>query len=161
MREQRLFDFTWIDIGASADYHVLAAVAQREIAALVETALDQCASCFYDNLFERHPPARRLFAADVLARRATLVDELLSLVSAADDLDEFLSRARVLGLRYQRRGIHAADYAFVGEALIAAIAAVVGDRWTAGAEASWRRMYALIEDAMLEGAGDGLFRPSA
>ena len=63
----------------------------------------------------------------------------------------------MLGLRHQRQGLHAADYAFVGEALIAAIAAVVGDGWTDEAEASWRRMYALIAEAMLEGAEEGLF----
>jgi nitric oxide dioxygenase len=132
----------------------------RRTATLVERALDQCASCFYDDLFDRHPPARRLFADDLLTHKGSLVDELLSLVAVTDDLHRFLAQARVLGLRYQRQGIHAADYAFMGEALIAAIAAVVGAGWTVAAEASWRRMYALIAEAMLEGAGEGLFNPS-
>jgi nitric oxide dioxygenase len=132
----------------------------RRTAALVEQALDVCASCFYHDLFDRHPPARRLFADDLLAPQGTLVDELLSLVAASDDLHGFLARARVFGLRHQRQGIHAADYAFVGEALIAAIAAVIGESWTDEAEASWRRMYALIAEAMLEGAEDGLFNQS-
>ena len=132
----------------------------RRTAALVEQARDQCASCFYNELFDRHPPARRLFADDVIARRSTLVDELFSLVAAADDLHGFLAQARALGLRHQRQGIHAADYAFVGEALVVAIAAAIGDSWTEAAEASWRRMYALIAEAMLEGAEEGLFTPS-
>ena len=102
----------------------------RRTAALVERALDQCASCFYDDLFDRHPSARRLFADDLIAQGDTLVDELLGLIAATDDLRGFLAQARVLGLRLQRRGIHAADYAFVGDALIAAIEAVVGDSWT-------------------------------
>ena len=75
----------------------------RRTAALVEQALDQCASCFYDDLFDRHPPARRLFADDLIAQQGTLVDELLSLVAAADDLHGFLAQARVLGLRHQRQ----------------------------------------------------------
>jgi hemoglobin-like flavoprotein len=132
----------------------------RQTAVLVKQALDQCASCFYDDLFERHPPARRLFADDQIAQQGTLVDQLLSLVAAADDLHGFMRQARALGLRHQRQGIHAADYAFVGDALIAAIAAVIGDSWTVRAEASWRRMYALIAEAMLEGAEDGLFNQS-
>jgi hemoglobin-like flavoprotein len=132
----------------------------RRTAVLVEQALDQCASCFYNDLFDRHPPARELFADDLMAQKGTLVDELLSLVAAANELHGFLAEARVLGLRHQRQGIHAADYAFVGEALIAAIAAVIGDSWTVGAEASWRRMYALIAEAMLEGAEEGLFNQS-
>ena len=132
----------------------------RRTAAVVEQALDQCASCFYDDLFERHPPARQLFDEVVVAKRGTMVDELLSLATAADDLHGFLSRARLLGLQYQRQGFHAADYTFVGEALVAAVAAVVGDPWTDAAEASWRRMYALIAEAMLEGAEAGLFSQS-
>jgi hemoglobin-like flavoprotein len=132
----------------------------RQTAGLVEQALDRCASCFYDDLFERHPPARRLFGDDLIAQQGTLVDELLSLIAAADELHGFLAQARVLGLRHQRRGIHAADYAFVGDALIAAIATVVGDTWTVGAEAAWRRMYALIAEAMLEGAEEGLLNRS-
>ena len=91
----------------------------RRTATLVERALDQCASCFYDDLFDRHPPARRLFADDLLTHKGSLVDELLSLVAVTDDLHGFLAQARVLGLRYQRQGIHAADYALMGEALIA------------------------------------------
>src|SRR6478752_9848819 len=113
----------------------------RHTAALVDRGLDQCTSWFYNDLFDRHPSARRLFAEDLFSQHGTFVEELLSLISTADDLHEFLAQARVLGLRHQRRGILVADYAFVGEALIVAIERVVGDEWTVGAEASWRRMY--------------------
>ena len=129
----------------------------RNTATLVGQVLDQCASCFYDDLFERRPPARRLFADDLLANQGTIVDELLGLIGASDDLPGLLTPARALGLRLQRRGIHAADYAFVGDALVAAIASVLGDRWTDGDEEAWRRMYLLVAEAMLEGAEDGLF----
>ena len=125
--------------------------------ALVERALDQCASCFYDDLFARHPSARSLFTDDLIAQGNTLFDELLGLIAATDDLPGFLAHARVLGLRLQRRGIHAADYAFVGDALIGAVAVVVGEGWTVEIQEAWRRMYALIVEAMLEGAEEGLF----
>ena len=132
----------------------------RQTGALVEQALDQCASCFYDDLFDRHPQARQLFDDELESKRPTLVDEIVSLDAAAHDLEGFLDRARLLGRYYQRQGIHAADYTFVGEALVAAVAAVIGERWTDAAEASWRRMYALIAEAMLEGAEAGLFSQS-
>ena len=132
----------------------------RRTAAIVERALDECASCFYEDLFERHPSARRLFADDLIAPGGTLVDDLLGLIAATDDLPGFVANARVLGLRLQRRGIHAADYAFVGDALIAAVETVVGDGWTGEVEASWRRMYELVVEAMLEGAVEGLFSPT-
>jgi hemoglobin-like flavoprotein len=132
-------------------------VSVRRTADLVKRALDRCVTCFYDDLFARDPRVRPLFRDDLIARQGTLLHELLGLVDTADDLPGFLARARVLGLRHQRQGIHAADYAFVGEALIAAIGSVIGDGWTTEAEASWRRMYALIAEAMLEGAEAGLF----
>ena len=132
----------------------------RRTAALVEPASHQCARCFYDDLFDRHPAARRLFPDGLAGQPDSLVGQLLSLVDAADDPSAFLARARALGLRHQRRGVHAGDYAFVGEALMAATAAVVGDGWTGEAEAAWRRMYALIAEAMLEGAEEGLFSQS-
>jgi hemoglobin-like flavoprotein len=133
----------------------------RATAVLVEQALDQCAGCFYDDLFERHPSARRLFTDDLIAQGNTLFDELLGLITAADDLPGFLSQARSLGLHLQQRGIHAADYAFVGDALIAAISGVVGDGWTIEIREAWRRMYTLIVEAMLEGAEEGLFVSSS
>ena len=129
----------------------------RRTAGLVEHALDQCASCFYDDLFVRHPSARHLFTDDLIAQGNTLFDELLHLIAATEDLPGFLARARALGLHLQRRGIHAADYAFVGDALISAIAVVVGDGWTCEVQEAWRRMYVLIVEAMLEGAEAGLF----
>jgi hemoglobin-like flavoprotein len=132
----------------------------RRTGAHVEQALDQCASCFYEDLFERLPSARALFADDLIAQGDTLVNELLDLIAATDDLRGFLAQARGLGLRLQKKGIHAADYAFMGDALIAAIEVVVGDGWTPEVEASWRRMYALVVEAMLEGAEAGLFSPS-
>jgi hemoglobin-like flavoprotein len=133
----------------------------RLTAGVVEEALDRCAGCFYADLFDRHPLTRRLFAEDLLSGQVTLLDELLSLIAAAHELDGFLAQARVLGLSHQRRGLHAADYTFVGDALVAAVAEVVGDGWTAAVETAWRRMFALASEAMLEGAEDGLFNPGS
>ena len=64
----------------------------QRTAAIVEQARDRCAERFYDHLFERRPPARRLFADDLIAQRSTLVEELLRLVAAAADLPAFLPR---------------------------------------------------------------------
>ena len=40
----------------------------RRTAAVVEQALDQCVTCFYDDLFDRNPQVRPLFADDLIAR---------------------------------------------------------------------------------------------
>jgi hemoglobin-like flavoprotein len=135
----------------------------EQLASVRRTALeldrhgDDFARRFYTALFERHPTARRLFPPDMRAQRDKLVDELLALVACADDLATFLARARRIGARHQRVGVHAADYPFIGDALVAAVAGVATDGWTAQADAAWRRMWALIAEGMLEGAEDGLF----
>lgn len=132
------------------------AIVRRTAAVVAETS-DDFARRFYGHLFEHRPSARCLFPEDLQVLRSRLVDEILCLVDAAGDLPAFLQRARQLGARHQGYGVHADDYPFVGDALVAAVAEVTGDGWTALADAAWRRMYVLISEAMLEGAEGGLF----
>ena len=135
------------------------AIVQRT-AAMVEQDGDRFARAFYDHLFERRPSARCLFPEDLDLQRSRLVEEILLLVAAAADLPSFLERARELGRRHQGYGVHADDYPFVGDALVAAVAVVAADQWSPEAEAAWRRTYVLISEAMLEGgASRAVHRP--
>ena len=128
-------------------------------AVLVDHAGDEFAGAFYDRLFELHPSARTLFPDDLAVQRGTLTDEFLLLVALAADLPAFLERCRDLGRRHQAHGVHADDYPALGEALVGAVAQVVGDAWSDEMACAWRCFYALLADAMLEGAADGLFTP--
>ena len=136
------------------------AIVQRT-AAMVERDGDRFARAFYDHLFERRPSARCLFPEDLDLQRSRLLGETMRLVAAANDLPTFLERARELGQRHQAYGVHADDYPFVGDALVAAVELVAVDQWDPEAEAAWRRTYFLISEAMLEGAQRGLFSDPA
>jgi hemoglobin-like flavoprotein len=129
----------------------------QRTAAIVDQDGDRFARAFYDHLFARRPSARCLFPEDLELQRSRLVQEIMRLVEAAADLPSFLERARELGRRHQGYGVHADDYPFVGDALVAAVAVVAADQWGVEAEAAWRRTYVLISEAMLEGAQAGLF----
>ena len=129
----------------------------RATAPVVEAAGDAFARCFYDRLFALHPDAGHLFPEELRADRGRIVDEVVFLASAAADLPQFLARAHQLGARWQAYGAHACDYPAAGDALIDAVATVVGEAWTPEVAAAWRRLYELAAEAMLEGAAGGLF----
>ena len=136
------------------------AIVQRT-ATMVARDGDRFARAFYDHLFERRPSARCLFPEEVDLQRSRLVEEILLLVAAAADLPSFLQRARELGRRHQGYGVQTDDYAFVGDALVAAVAVVAAAEWSTEVEAAWRRTYVLISEAMLEGGQAGLFTDPA
>ena len=129
----------------------------RETAAKLEDAGEDFARRFYGCLFELHPPARVRFSRG-LRQGGAFLDELLFLATAAGDLPVFVQRARELGRRQQGSGVQTTDYAFLGEALLHAAREVAGDDWTPEVADSWRRLFALVSETMLEGAAAGLFR---
>jgi hemoglobin-like flavoprotein len=128
----------------------------RRTAALVEQAGDDFALAFYEHLVELHPSARRFLSDDPGAQSEQLVDGVVFFATAVDH-PEFFERAHELGELLQAFGVRAADYEVFGEALVAAVAGIVGHGWTLGMASAWRRLYALIAEAMLEGAATHLF----
>jgi hemoglobin-like flavoprotein len=116
------------------------------------------ANAFYDELFRRLPDARSLFPDDMGEQRAKLVDELTFLVGAVRDLDGLVDRARELGVRHHGYGVRPAHYRTVEHALLAGMAAVLGDDLDATTEAAWRSLYWLIAETMLEGASSAVLQ---
>lgn len=135
----------------------------EELALVKETAEIVCADgdvfarSFYDTLFEIAPETRGLFPADLTQQRGKLVDELVFLIGAADDLEPFLVRARELGRRHADYGVQYHDYDALGAALLTAVADAVGDEWSIEHQRAWSKLYRLIADVMREGASDQLF----
>ena len=132
----------------------------RDTAPVVEAAGDAFARRFYDRLLALHPDASHLVPDDLRADFGAVVREVVFLASAAGNLPLFLVRARELGARWQTYGAHACDYPVAREALLSALAAAVGERWTPEVALAWHRLYDLAADAMLEGAAGGLFSAS-
>jgi hemoglobin-like flavoprotein len=110
------------------------------------------AARFYVELFQRDPALRPLFTTDMAEQRVRFAQKLAEIVEAMPRLDELLSHTRALGARHVAYGVHAVDYRTVGEALIAALAAVLGDQFSADTREAWLLAYNIVAETMLEGA---------
>ena len=110
------------------------------------------AARFYQELFRRDPALRPLFATDLTEQQARFAVKLTELVRAIPRLDDLLSHTRALGARHAGYGVRAADYQTVGNALLAALAAVLGDGFDGPTRQAWVLAYNLMAETMLEGA---------
>ena len=114
--------------------------------------LPALAARFYQELFARDPALRALFTTDMALQKVRFADKLTEIVRAIPRLDELLAHTRALGARHVGYGVRVADYKTVGEALLAALAAVLGDSFDAQTREAWYIAYNLMAETMLEGA---------
>ena len=114
--------------------------------------LPALATRFYQELFERDPALRALFTTDMALQKVRFADKLTEIVEAIPRLDELLAHTRALGARHVGYGVRVADYKTVGEAQLAALAAVLGDSFDAQTREAWYIAYNLMAETMLEGA---------
>ena len=110
------------------------------------------ATRFYQELFGRDPALRALFTTDLAEQEAKFADKLTEIVRAIPRLDELLAHTRALGARHLGYGVRASDYQTVGAALLAALAAILGDSFDAPTRLAWTLAYNLVAETMLEGA---------
>jgi hemoglobin-like flavoprotein len=114
--------------------------------------LPAMAARFYEELFTLNPELRSLFATDMAEQRARFADKLGEIVRAMPRLDELLNHTRALGARHVGYGVRVADYQTVGNALLAALAAILGDTFDAPTREAWALAYNLVAETMLDGA---------
>ncbi|MFD0310971.1 globin domain-containing protein [Streptomyces sp. NPDC127119] len=125
--------------------------------AVVERRAEFALKYFYSHLFWHHPDVRALFPLDSPADKERQRDRLftaLALVVArleGPGLHEYL---RELGRDHRKYLARPEHYTAVGDSLIAAFAAVSGSAWNPEVEKAWGEAYALVTDAMLEGADE-------
>ena len=74
------------------------------------------------------------------------------MVGSIRSLDTFCSTAKSLGARHRGRRRSRRHYRLIGDALLAALAAAVGDDWTAEVEEAWTLAYNLTAETMMTGA---------
>jgi hemoglobin-like flavoprotein len=114
--------------------------------------LPDLATRFYQELFSRDPALRPLFTTDLAEQKVRFATKLSEIVHAIPRLDELLVHTRALGARHSGYGVKVADYGTVGNALIAALAGVLGDSFDAATRQAWELAYNLMAETMLEGA---------
>ncbi len=107
---------------------------------------------FYQELFRRDPALRQLFTTDPALQEAKFAEKLTELVGAIPRLDTLLAHTHALGARHYGYGVRIADYRSVGNALLDALGAILGDSFDAATSEAWTIAYNLIAETMLEGA---------
>jgi hemoglobin-like flavoprotein len=109
---------------------------------------------FYRRLFAADPGTEALFSpdarADIMAGK--FAEELAAILQAIVSFEAFVPRVRELATRHVGYGVRTGHYRAVGDALLAALAVALGDRWDAELEAAWRRAYNLVAEVMMSAA---------
>jgi hemoglobin-like flavoprotein len=107
---------------------------------------------FYQELFQRDPALRSLFTTDMAEQRAKFAQKLTEIVRSMPRLGELLVHTRALGARHVAYGVRATDYQTVGDSLIAAIEAVLGEEFDTATREAWILAFNIVAETMLEGA---------
>jgi hemoglobin-like flavoprotein len=105
---------------------------------------------FYDDLFERAPSVRPLFADDMKAQQRMLLQALINIVEYMDAPDELVPFAQELGRKHAGYGALPDHFPAVGASLIATLAHFSGDTWNAELEQGWTEAYTLLAQVMTE-----------
>jgi hemoglobin-like flavoprotein len=117
--------------------------------------LDELAADFYVRAFAADPALAQMFTAEPAVQQARFAAELSEIVRSIRSIDSFRPAARSLGARHRGYGVRAGHYRLMGTALLAALAAAMGDDWTPEAEEAWTLAYNLIAETMMTGALEG------
>jgi DNA-binding winged helix-turn-helix (wHTH) protein/hemoglobin-like flavoprotein len=139
---------------------LLASVDLRALHESLERVADrmpEMVHAMYGTLFARHPEARTLFRRnrpDVQERM--LADALTSIVDQFQDAPWLEETLLALGARHAAYGVRDEMYAWVGEALLEALAHTLGDDWTPRLSRAWTDAYAAISVLMLAGQAAAL-----
>jgi hemoglobin-like flavoprotein len=114
---------------------------------------EELVDIFYTRLFEAAPAVEPLFAhTDLRKQKAMLLATLVLLRKSLRDLDAIAPKLRQLGARHVAYGAEPEHYPVVAEVLLASMAEIAGDAWSAEIAAAWAGALNLVATAMLEGA---------
>jgi nitric oxide dioxygenase len=125
--------------------------------ALVESTLasidlEAVTADFYFRAFNADSELSAMFTTDPAVQRSRFAAELAVIVASIRRLDEFREETNALGRRHHGYGVRAGHYRIMGDALLAALAAALGDGWDDETEEAWRMAFNLTAESMMEGA---------
>ncbi len=108
---------------------------------------------FYRRVFARAPELEDLFAnVSMSLQKLKFVSTLVVLRQSLRDIEAVMPELEALGARHAGYGALPEHYPIIQAALLEAMAAVGGHRWTPAYTAAWAELYALVQEAMLRGA---------
>lgn len=113
--------------------------------------MDAIVDRFYTTLFELHPPVRALFPPDMTRQRAHLAAALAVIARNVDRLEMLETPLMGLGAQHMGFGARPEHYPVLRDALIAALAEGLGERWTPQLQADWLAALNHVITVMLRG----------
>jgi hemoglobin-like flavoprotein len=114
----------------------------------VEGLGDAAGQLFYDKLFAMDPSLRSLFKGDMDAQAKKLMQMIAVAVRGLKNLDGIVPAVKALGVRHVGYGVQAAHYDTVAAALLATLAAGLGDAFTPEVKQAWTDCYVLLATTM-------------
>lgn len=109
---------------------------------------------FYDALAVTDPEGF-IFAGTITPRPDRLVRTVATYATMPAPTRDVLRALRSLGARHRLLGTNPDQYPLVGTALLKSLAASARRSWHGAAQGAWKRCYALVSGAMIDGAADG------
>lgn len=119
---------------------------------VVAPRVDELLVTFYENLFDGRPQVRAMFPSDMSAQRQHLKGAVGLVVKHADNLDALTDALHAMGARHVGYGARPEHYAVVRDVMLATLAQIAGEAWTAEMERAWRGALDRVAELMLEGA---------
>lgn len=113
---------------------------------------ENLASEFYRQLFEIDPSLRAFFANGTHVREAQFTRQLMEIVDGMTDFEGFSEETRHMGERNAEYGIRLSHYQAGRAALMAALEAVLGDRFDPATRQAWTLACNLATECMMAGA---------
>jgi len=114
----------------------------------VEGLGDAAGLLFYDKLFAMDPSLKPLFKGDMNAQAHKLMQMIAVAVRGLTNLDAIVPAVKALGARHRGYGVEAAHYDSVAAALLATLAAGLGDAFTPEVKQAWTDCYVLLATTM-------------
>ncbi|HZP29682.1 MAG TPA: globin domain-containing protein [Acidimicrobiia bacterium] len=129
------------------------ALVEQSLASIDVGAL---AADFYFRAFNADTQLSAMFTTDPKVQQTRFAAELKVIVSAMHRPQDFREETHELGRRHRGFGVRPGHYRVMGDALLAALEAALGERWDDELAEAWREAFRLTAESMLEGAGPSL-----
>lgn len=116
---------------------------------------------FYAQMFAAHPSLRAMFPADMAQQKAKLLASIQLVISNLRRPEALTKPLHELGARHASYGVMEAHYPVVRDTLVAVMAEMAGDAWTAQLAADWTAALDTVAAAMIEGQRAAATRSAA
>jgi class 3 adenylate cyclase/hemoglobin-like flavoprotein len=118
----------------------------------VKPIADKTAELFYQRLFELGPSLRHLFKGDIKEQERKLMAMLALAVEGLRQPEQIIAAVQDLGRRHAGYGVKEEHYDIVGQALLWALAQVLGVEFTTPVRKAWEEAYIFLSEIMKEAA---------